>query len=1328
MSIENKQLFILPFPQHIRLNEAGGNTLVTNIVILPRNSPLDNLVAGDDQTAFAKATFKLKAWLVKGKSDALPVLGDHAGDADYQQKNNLVFQNADRENIFTAIAAEFNIASGPADPGAPSNLSDKQPILLKKYLPESYRNAFSFGQSSNSNAVTDDSYFCALKNNDFAAPYVRSDKVNWAQVLAFALQQPLLAKALGILYTGIEIPLDSADLFKEGGWLYIDFDETDLVNTTLHLTGSNDVQYYAARIPATIVSRQIFAPVLFPVLQVIDEFGTTEATVPFDDVFKEAVIYDDGFAKIVHCSQAVNTNPILETKEGPAPLMDTGIRLGWDDEQLLTWMGRSFADTHVKQVDQKAHSKLAVSRYRLDVAEISQEAYDSGDISITENEVNGKWKSQVAIKAIADLRLGDIDLGTYEGESGVQVSPARSNGLENRLWLPAFFAFWNGASLAVPDPIPDEINNVAKYKAAEAAKDADKNAPVLYKQKPGTEMALKYGKHYAFRVRLSDISGGGPVVEDKALVAGDNGICKHRFTRNVAPSPPVVSDEVNGIKIIRPRLGYPAILFAADNTTKAIRLLKEDRIALDKASQNLAALDPVTGKYVVQNPDDPVTFELFKKASREVSIADPDVDKVHIVVEVQTLDMDRESSYNALHGVTPKQPYIVLYETYRSFDDYSLSLHDSLHTIHLKYKFRDIPVIFFNDGKDPDALGLGNDLSEESGPLILPTARKIRITIRSFCSADKTGYFGDEDFRFSTPVYRDVNKNITDLEATPLLLTTTDPLLSIFFRPEPAKTAQESLAAATKGEQNQTDVNIIERLAAVGGFQKNGLSVMGKENMRVQFGCSNLIGHTLSPDHSSITFATMDELSRKWISIIQLDLNRDWTWDMLEADSFEVFRQWKYKRADGIIFEADEEKVGTIALTKGLNWQFMPDPDRLKTRLVFIDALNPTTGATPIGALQEPTKFPEPLDVRYRVSPRFNQVITVDTTAYDYTTQPYNLETSLPITSPPSQVPEIVSVGLALSPPDTEEQLFNNQYAVTSEQIKWLWIEFAEPVENPDDAYFARVLAYAPDPAIAVHDNNVQKEMDEPAINLDPEIIRIIRPGQVMDNAGHDSMQALAGATADVDPEGKGVRHFLLPLPQGLNADSPELFGFFTYEFRVGHTQWSTAQAFPGRPLRVTGVQHPAPRLRISTMRQAETISVSAVFAESFFKGNNCTPLFPRTNIYALLYAQVLQVDGKQYRNILIDQVTLQKLSRNANIEKPVGLTSWALKDIRKKLRSKGMDINAPLSVLAIELMPDGRHFANAGIDVEINHFIDLENVRILRTSRLYKIADSCPV
>ena len=56
----------------------------------------------------------------------------------------------------------------------------------------------------------------------------------------------------------------------------------------------------------------------------------------------------------------------------------------------------------------------------------------------------------------------------------------------------------------------------------------------------------------------------------------------------------------------------------------------------------------------------------------------------------------------------------------------------------------------------------------------------------------------------------------------------------------------------------------------------------------------------------------------------------------------------------------------------------------------------------------------------------------------------------------------------------------------------------------------------------------------------------------------------------------------MVPLPPGLHEDSNELFGFFTYEIRVGHDRykgWSTAQGRFGAVLRVTGIKQLAPNL-----------------------------------------------------------------------------------------------------------------------------------------------------
>ena len=76
-------------------------------------------------------------------------------------------------------------------------------------------------------------------------------------------------------------------MFDKGGWLFL-----DLHATSDYAGIAGFVARYAARIPPLTVSRPLFAPVLFPV----DNPAATVA----DDVFREAEIYDRGFAREVH--------------------------------------------------------------------------------------------------------------------------------------------------------------------------------------------------------------------------------------------------------------------------------------------------------------------------------------------------------------------------------------------------------------------------------------------------------------------------------------------------------------------------------------------------------------------------------------------------------------------------------------------------------------------------------------------------------------------------------------------------------------------------------------------------------------------------------------------------------------------------------------------------------------------------------------------------------------------------------------------------------------------------------------------------------------------
>jgi hypothetical protein len=102
---------------------------------------------------------------------------------------------------------------------------------------------------------------------------------------------------------------------------------------------------------------------------------------------------------------------------------------------------------------------------------------------------------------------------------------------------------------------------------------------------------------------------------------------------------------------------------------------------------------------------------------------------------------------------------------------------------------------------------------------------------------------------------------------------------------------------------------------------------------------------------------------------------------------------------------------------------------------------------------------------------------------------------------------------------------------------------------------------------------------EESALPIDPEHIRVVTPGTTNDLAGLQAMQLMEKSTSS-------DRHYLLPLPAGLHAEADEMFGFFTYEFRLGHFRdpvtsemvWTTAQGRFGRRLRATGLSIPLQR------------------------------------------------------------------------------------------------------------------------------------------------------
>ncbi len=219
-----------------------------------------------------------------------------------------------------------------------------------------------------------------------------------------------------------------------------------------------------------------------------------------------------------------------------------------------------------------------------------------------------------------------------------------------------------------------------------------------------------------------------------------------------------------------------------------------------------------------------------------------------------------------------------------------------------------------------------------------------------------------------------------------------------------------------------------------------------------------------------------------------------------------------------------------------------------------------------------------------------------------------------------------------------------------------------------------------------------------------------------------------------------------------MTPDSPELFGFWTYELRVGHTgtglrNWSAAQARFGRPLRVSGAQHPAPLLKCLVSRGADGVRASAPFATPVLNGRKLFSFRPPwTKMWVLLYAQVTQADGASQRNVLLLTERADPPPRprdEAPIGDVYGVALFSQQDepktgrtgIETVLSKLSLPLTSPLSVLAVELLPTNGAFdrpvgvtGTAQQDPQGIGPLDdnLGQQRILRTSPLTAVPPIC--
>ena len=648
-------------------------------------------------------------------------------------------------------------AAQPEEQKAP--VAEDRNTAIKKYLPLSYRKAFNFTSPRLRNAVTDDSYHCAMRDQQPPVPVPKNDKISWGKVYAHLLRQPLMAEKAGLLYK-TQITLKPDD-FKRGGWLYIDIEAGSTYAAeqakSISLGGDIFIKRYAARIPSlkkaadgTFLTRSLFAAVLFPVVNLGD---SPEGA--FDDLYIEAADYNNGQAKIVHANQPVSANLLAESQDGFHPQKEAGIRLGWDDEQILVWYLRQLAkDDSVAAGAGRLDAPLGLAGYHIDV----KDAETPG----------ANWESLNAVTSNGNMILEDINIGSYAGELPFQGYPVKLLGVAaSNYWLPMYFANWNDCSLVVPDKTAAEI-----YLNAQALQTVDgvvenRNVKVSDTYTANINVKLLYGHVYDFKVRLADLTGGSPAVTEETPGSRPGSKANLRFKRFVAPYALRIVNEAdiktstddfnfNGSTLVlkRPLMGYPSVVYTGKYA---------DPIGLLKAS--------VAAQLSLVNEDN--------QAKVQIGLADPDVVAVMIKVEVETLQMDNLASDDG------KENYITLYNCRRSFaGDYESEL-----PIAINYK--DYQVLNLTDINHP--FGNASDdaiIAADNGEIILPKCRNIRITLRAVCDGTED-YWGASstdinlDSRYGKPT---VLKLRQDSQQEPQLFSGLDDarlLQGIYLQPDP---------------------------------------------------------------------------------------------------------------------------------------------------------------------------------------------------------------------------------------------------------------------------------------------------------------------------------------------------------------------------------------------------------------------------------------------------------------------------------------------------------------------------------------------------------------
>lgn len=679
------------------------------------------------------------------------------------------------------------------------------------------------------------------------------------------------------------------------------------------------------------------------------------------------------------------------------------------------------------------------------------------------------------------------------------------------------------------------------------------------------------------------------------------------------------------------------------------------------------------------------------------SVPDIDTTILSIRVLVRTPDFDPKPGKD-------KESFIEWYRTSRLFP----ADLDSPYTLELT----------FNDCALLSDVDLSSQLvANPAGPILLPSARDVKIELRA-TGAEDFEYFGNERARLGAvstlTLHRLATREVDFLSPQ----SPQDCIRSVYLQPTDLERETQPTAVVL---QNETLPVLVQRLAGAVQLVANDTTLLMPPGERGIFGCSKGLQHYLPANNSSLVFMAASELANQWINVLHWTINRDWTWRGFSAPTFKIERRIQLS---GNSYAEPRQLIGEVRMMHAVTPLIAEEqtPNRDQSHFVFVDAFQP-----PLGIDGKPYE----VQVDYFLTVAFENGESIQDTC----------QNQLPITTPPRQVPNVVSAGVALS-----SYTIGDGYATTGERRKMLWLEFDTPAFDNRDAYFVRVLAQTADPMLLQAYQPIPDLAGYQQWSLDPELIRVISPGQSDDFAGLTAMQRLIPAQGS-------DRHFLVPLPPGTYPDSPELFGFYSYEIRVGHDKatpespvWSTAQARFGISTILNGVQHPSSPLGCSVFRAKSAILASSSYAKAFYQGTDLQSIPPNTQLWFVLYAQVKQADGLTMRNIELDKRIGRVLSRkdinalkqitgisdipitNAvgrqitqNLQTPLqGHTRWQQHEIVALLNDLGLPDDTPLSILGVELLPE----SNGTFDDPLG--ANLGQVRILRTSVLYAVDNLC--